>query len=287
VITPRKAACRLAAFLIACVPLALAQGTYTQIDYPGATLTEVRGINSAGDITGSYLDNAGIENGFLLREGAYTDISYSNLPHTLVLGINDFDKVVGYAYDKGPAIGFSYDLQTQTFTTIKFPGARSTWPTAINNAGKIAGYFVESGQQRGFELVNSNYHLINPPGSTLTYVFGIAASGAVVGNGFAPNPFNFFFNGQYRTLPLAGLQESMVVGINGAGTALVGFYKVSDGVYTGFLYQNKTFQQIQFPFGLNTYAIGINTSGQIVGFFYDANHEHGFLWTPPSDAIKK
>ena len=51
----RIALCSLLA-LIATVPL-MAQGTYTQIDYPGARETFIYGINNAGDIAGAYLES--------------------------------------------------------------------------------------------------------------------------------------------------------------------------------------------------------------------------------------
>jgi len=76
---PRKAVCILAAFVIAFVPLALGQGTYTQIDVPGATTTVIQGINAAGDVVGSYNDSNG-SHGFLLSSGVFTTIDYPGPP---------------------------------------------------------------------------------------------------------------------------------------------------------------------------------------------------------------
>jgi hypothetical protein len=39
-------------------------GTYSQIDYPGATDTFVHDINNLGDIVGTYFDADGVQHGF-------------------------------------------------------------------------------------------------------------------------------------------------------------------------------------------------------------------------------
>src|ERR1700674_3559593 len=99
-----------ALLLIATVSLALAQGTYTQIDYPGASWTYAEGIDSAGDIVGYYVDTVG-EHGFLLSGGGYTSIDYPGAKYTVASGINDNGQVVGGTLDL--AVGFLYDVQTQ------------------------------------------------------------------------------------------------------------------------------------------------------------------------------
>jgi probable HAF family extracellular repeat protein len=79
-----------------------------------------------------------------------------------------------------------------------------------------------------------------------------------------------------------------MTGVNPAGTALVGSYNPSSGATAGFLYQNNTLTTLQFPGSISTQAYGINASGEVVGYFQDANNVvHGFTWTPPADAGKK
>ena len=79
---PRKAGCILAAFLIAFVPLALAQGTYTQFDPPGSIGTFATGIDTAGDIVGYYDDGSSNYHGFLFSGGTYTNIDYPGATYT-------------------------------------------------------------------------------------------------------------------------------------------------------------------------------------------------------------
>ena len=143
------------------VPLAFAQGTYTQIDFPGAAVTEATGINKAGEIVGAYVDATG-GHGFLLKGGTYTTIDYPGVQFSYAEGINDKGKIVGLA----EPIGYLYDVATQTFTTVQYPGAAFTYPFAINNAGTIGGAFEDADfVQSGFELVGQTYTNIAPPGA--------------------------------------------------------------------------------------------------------------------------
>src|SRR5271155_3497411 len=70
----RKAVLSLAVLLLTTAPLALAQGTYTQIDVPGSLETLGYGIDNAGDIVGGYLDSNDSYHGFLLSGGIFTTL---------------------------------------------------------------------------------------------------------------------------------------------------------------------------------------------------------------------
>lgn len=57
------------------------EGTFTQLDVPGsAAFTEAEGINNDGDIVGLFVDNRGIEHGFLA-----TPVSAVTEPSSLAL----------------------------------------------------------------------------------------------------------------------------------------------------------------------------------------------------------
>jgi probable HAF family extracellular repeat protein len=266
------------------VPIVFAQGTYTQIDFPGAEVTEATGINKAGDVVGSYVDAAG-GHGFLLKGGVYTTIDFPGSQFSYAQGINDKGKIVGLA----EPIGYLYDVKTQTFTTVQYPGAAYTYPLAINNAGTIAGYFFGTDQvYSGFELVDLTYTKIVPPGATGTFVNGISAAGKLVGFADIYNNYeNFSFRREiYRQIKILHTTAPFVYGVNPAGTALVGSYEPFSGL-TGFIYEKKTFQALSFPGSITTIAFGINATGDVVGYFIDGNIvTHGFLWTPPADGVQ-
>ena len=283
----RNALCSLL-LLIATVPL-MAQGTYTQIDVPGAIYgTQVSAINTAGDIIGFYVDGSATH-GFLLSGGVYSTIDYPGATYTYLNGINDLGQIVGYG--SGSEItGFQYDVQTQSFTTITCPKVFETLPYAINNNGVIAGTVRQSARIYGFEITGSRCTHIVPPGIVYEVVLSaLTAKGGVVGN-FTNAYLNeqyFTWNGTYKLLNIPSSISLQINGVNPAGTAIVGYHAPPTGGSQGFLFQNGILSHLQFPGSAYTKAFGINSSGVVVGFFVDAsNATHGFTWTPPADAPK-
>jgi probable HAF family extracellular repeat protein len=273
--TVRKAVLMLAIFLIASAPLALAQGTYTQIDVPGAVATNANGIDVAGHVTGIYVDSDNRAHGFLLNAGVYATIDYPAASFTYLFNINNRGQVVGWA-DSGT--GFVYSIPTHEFTEIAYPGAPDTFPTAINDAGVIGGAYALNGDRLGFALTGSTYRHIGVNGSLYSWVMGVSGSSEFVG---PMNDTNFIFSqGKYQVLNFKDLTSAVVTGIRPDDKAIVGYYYPA----IGFLYQEGTVTTLQFPESSGTYPSSINDSGKVVGFFFDAEgNQHGFTWTPPAD----
>ena len=272
--------------LIATVPL-MAQGTYTQIDVPGAVYTFAYGINGAGDVVGEYADAALNVHGFLLSGGVYTSIDYPGAVSTCASGINDVGQIVGST----PQSGFTYDVSTQVFAPINFPDAQYlTHPLAINNSGTVVGYVYASGQSHyiGFELLNGTYRALVPTtlGRTNTFARGINNSGVIVvlADTIDGTVVNFLFQqGQFKRVLGSNKMEE---GINDSD-AIVGWHTGTGGIVEGFVYQGNSFQTLVYPGAGYTSAQGINKGGEVVGFFNDANWTaHGFIWTPSADAPK-
>lgn len=126
------------------------KGTFTTIDPPNATITEVAGINDSGEVAGYYYDNNNNELGFIYDKGTVTTIDPPGATVTVVTGINNGGEVAGnYSDSNGDHYGFVYDKGT--FTTIDPPGASFTEVTSINNGGEVAGRYIDSsGNQHGF-----------------------------------------------------------------------------------------------------------------------------------------
>jgi uncharacterized membrane protein len=132
----------------------LRRGKYTSIDYPGAALTFVRGINPDGDIIGRYdiLDvstNKVKTHSFLLRHGKFTSIDFPGAVRTFARGISPNGDIVGrydfldVATNKVRVFGFV--LRHGTFTSIDFPA------NGINSAGEIVGtYTGADGKEHGY-----------------------------------------------------------------------------------------------------------------------------------------
>lgn len=132
----------------------------------------------------------------------------------------------------------------------------------------------------------TTYTPIKPPKANKAWVFGVAASGELVGYVASYTPGDFLFRGgSYRKILVPGGSGTPeAYGINPQGTALVGLYTSE----TGFVFQGGNVTELAFPGADPTYAYGINSSGNVVGQFEDASYKwHGFLWTPPGHAEKK
>lgn len=131
-------------------------GTLTTINYPGATDTELQGINNLGDIVGSYQEGSE-SNGFLLSNGQYTILQYPGAVSTIPVGINDAGVIVGRYFDTSFASnGFIY--MNGQFTQVDYPGASDTGLDGINKQGVIAGgYSNGQGGGGGFLYQNGQF----------------------------------------------------------------------------------------------------------------------------------
>jgi hypothetical protein len=73
----------------------LRDGTFTDIIYPGTTLTSIEGINSSGAMVGNYSTGA-TAGGFTYADGVFI----ADLPYP-VEDIDDSGRIVGYTYSGG------------------------------------------------------------------------------------------------------------------------------------------------------------------------------------------
>jgi uncharacterized membrane protein len=115
----------------------LVNGTYTQIDYPGAIATACNAVNSKGDIVGIY-SSATQFKGFLYSNGVFTTIDPAPSLYSGAQGINDLEEIVGSFIDSSNKThGFIY--KAGTFTTFDAPGSLGTQLFGVNHAGKVVG----------------------------------------------------------------------------------------------------------------------------------------------------
>jgi uncharacterized membrane protein len=113
-------------------------GTFTAIDFPGASGTQPMAINYAGVIVGSYdVGNAGPYS-FLYRNGNFTNIDFPGANITVAYAVNNLGVVAGvYRDSKGQVHGFLY--HAGKFQTVDHPNASGTGLTGVNDAGDIVG----------------------------------------------------------------------------------------------------------------------------------------------------
>lgn len=259
--------------------------TFTSIDYPGEAITNIHGINTAGDMVGNYAAATNApSHGFLYSGGTFTTIDYPGGDDTLAIGINDSGLISGNALinQSTGAAGFTFD--GTKFTSIQLRGQSATLVYGINNAGIVVGADGSLAATEGFELAGKHFHQILPPGNYCSvYANAINNLGEVVGSvcGAAGEDSGFVLkNGQYQFIGVTGANDSTIPsGVNDKGI-VVGYY--GKGVnFIGFAFINGKYLTFSYPGALYTFALGINSNGQIVGSYsIDLQTYHGFVSSP-------
>jgi hypothetical protein len=276
------------ALVLTFAPLGVAQGTFTPVDYPGAIWTTAVGINTIGEVVGNYTFDGLNVHGFLLSDGTYTTIDYPGGFGSSLSGLNDEGQIVGVANSQ-PA--FVYDRTTHVFTPLPSIKDGFVEPSGINNSGTIVGDFGvqrqnESGSA-GFEFIDGTYVVVLPVGYYFSYLGGINNDGVAVGLANTNTTYEIFLYGRnklgkyiFEKLPIPA-RIAAVSGINDS-SAISGSLIPSDGVSTGFVYQDGRYILVSYPGSVYTAFIGINDSGVVAGYYLSANLAHGFIWTPPA-----
>jgi probable HAF family extracellular repeat protein len=131
--------------------------------------------------------------------------------------------------------------------------AASVWSLLTTSAGKA---------------VSFDFTMIDVPGATDTWAFGINNAGQIVGTfDGATRTSGFLYTAGGFSLFDAPGGATIATGINDAGQ-IVGFVNTGPGgIGHGFLYNGSAFSAIRVPGAGYTNATGINNAGQIVGFY--------------------
>ena len=126
-------------------------GTMTQLDVPGAVVTQPRAINDSGEIAGDWTDSAGATHGFLWTAAqGFTLFDAPQATLTSITAINSSGVAVGYFSDGKADHGFVLDTQG-VVTLLQAPHASSTIPNGINARGQVTGLYISTNfAQKGF-----------------------------------------------------------------------------------------------------------------------------------------
>lgn len=265
-------------------------------DYTGAFLTEPRGINDAGWLSGEYqLPSASNAVGFIwesYRKPQFASINYFGSNSTHVAKLNGVGQVAGYT----PSTYTSFignNINTCSTCYTQLPKVSGTYPTlarSVNNDDQVSGQYA---------VTSAAGAIVSPGAQTLPIgAFGIEYS-AGVSAGFGTAPYTFELTG--GQLP-PGLTLASNGDISGTPAAIGTFnfsVKVTDSstppqvqtisasiqiiAVKGFVYSSdtKSFNTISFPGAPATVATGMNDFGQVVGYYADsAGKIHGFIAVP-------
>ena len=221
------------------------------------------GVNSAGTVVGT--DGNG--NAFTLSNGKVKTFIPPGGTSAIAFGINDKGTIVGQDVIGSETPGF-IKVNSKTYITINAPsGPNTVNAQSINNKGLVVGFYVGTdGQVHGFMASQ-----------------GAAKNGTLTGTAIA-DPTIPTVTGE----PGATFVFSQILGVNDHGIA-VGYYGDSTTSQHGFIYNTNTGKYTflddpseAFDNGVEvTQITGITNSGEITGFYTDANGVfHGFVATP-------
>jgi hypothetical protein len=226
----------------------------------GSTAANAFGVNSSGVVVGTD----GNDNAFYLLKGKLHTFIPNGGVSAVAFGINDHGTIVGqYVTSAGTTPGF-VRLNGNSFITINAPsGPDVVNVQSINNHGLIVGFYKGTdGQFHGF-MANEN-----------SAVNGVITATPIT------DPVIPTVPGE----PGATFVFSQILSVNDKGIA-VGYYGDSTTSQHGFFYNTNTGQytflddpNAAFSNGVEvTQITGITNSGEITGFYSDANGVfHGF-----------
>jgi uncharacterized membrane protein len=275
--------------LLAGAASAHAQYTLTSIEYPGGTGTDLRGINSRGDIVGAF-QVAPPRHALLIRMGQFLPLG----PNTALATnpsrahkVNDHGDVAGFlSGDDGFQHGFLYTAGG-ALTQLDYPGAADTFAYGINNSNTVVGVYdtdPNSDDAHGFIWSNGVFTPFDVPGAIVTIILAVNDRGDLGGVWANDTEVHMFLvrNGHLSSfdVPVAGVTVDEIRGMNDLGQ-LVGYYEDSNGIDHGYVWTRKSFTTIDYPGATLTFVEGINSAGQIVGRWFDADFNvHGFVGSP-------
>ncbi len=257
---------------------------YTNIDYPGALISQPEAVNDHGKVVGWYQDSTGLH-GFYWDGTNYTTLDFpGNSGGTLAQGINNDGVISGEYLTSNGTATHGFILENGVYTSYDYPGfTGETDGMGINNNGAVTGFYG-FGPNHGY-LDSGGFSSFDYPGSTDTYPHGLNDSNEIVGyyriNSNSPEGF-LNANGTFTHIEYPGDQSTYAAGINNNGV-VVGYATILDPPYSvGWLWQNGVFTLMSPNVMIN--PAGINNNGQIVGAYFPGGNYHGFLATPTSAA---
>jgi len=259
-------------FLLVSVLGAVAQGpagyTYSTVNYPGAILTQIHGINSAGWIAGQYTDSAGNTHGFTQISGTFYSIDFPGAELTEVQSINSTRGLAGtYVDSQGLTHGF-VEING-TLTTLDVPGAFRTQAYGMNDSGMVVGGYSDATGQHGFSYNGITYTTLNLGTKNFTVATAINNAGQIIGYYGSKDGSTVGFlssNGKITNITTSNaVTEPLGINANGLIVGITG----TETQFMSFMFQNGRFLQthLKVPSSFITQAEDVDDSGEIVGWF--------------------
>jgi probable HAF family extracellular repeat protein len=256
---------------------------------PGWTTSAGYAINRDGELVGSDSNSIGKLASFrwtqstgALRLSLGTEYNYA-------AGVNTSDEVVGGYYGTDHHRHSYYWSCLIGWVNIGNLGGAETTATAINSSGQVVGYSATAtGPFNGFSwtFAGGMQGLGTLPGGKSSSALAINDYGVIVG--YADEAQGevqavMWRNGKIQSLGMLGSGRdafSKATGVNKEGQ-VVGCSTTTDGTIHAFLWSVSGGMQDlgTLSAGDNSFALGINGSGEVVGYSQSASTTNAFIWT--------
>ena len=146
-------------------------GTWGLLNLPGAIRDGAFGINDAGWISGTFIDDA-FYYGYIKKGDDLIKVSYPGQNDTRFYGINNAGQVAGIYKDGSGVHSFVYD--GFDFSPILYPGGTDYSPAFdINDWGQVVGVYLDGTGGHGFVATP-----VPLPGTLLLLATGLLGLGA-------------------------------------------------------------------------------------------------------------
>jgi len=272
----------------------LAQYTFTAVNYPGASNTQIFAVNNAGRYVGAFYD-AQVNGHAMYFDGKTLSALDPNgvigtAPQSFAFSLNNRGDIAGsYTDASGASHGYLYNHGR--ITDIEFPGGFNTQAYGVNDLRQVIGVFTDSAKApHAFLLRKGVYKQIDLPNGLQTVPFSINDSTKIVGQfvNVAQTTGHGFLRlkdgeSTLYDAPHAAPNSTYLISINNLNQ-IVGFYNDNAGKYHNFLLDHKKLTQLKIPGSFQASFASfqtINDSDEIVGYYNDAkNVAHGFVATP-------
>jgi uncharacterized membrane protein len=270
----------------------MAQYSFTTVDYPGAAITRLVGLNDHGEAVGNYSRPGEVRHAFKYSRGTFEALDPDGILGThesAANQINNRGDITGW-YTDGTRHG--YVLRDGVVETIDYPGATYTQVNGVSDTGVVFGHFRDTAQvSHGFILQDGGFRQIDVPGALNTFPYYINTRGDVSGNyngapGQVGHGFVLTRDGEWIGFDVPGAppNSTLAIGINDR-RQILGYYRRTNGELRTFLvalddvFSTGGFTFIDLAEGPVTPET-MNDAGVFVGIFADSRGTHGFIADP-------
>lgn len=193
-------------------------GSYSVNLQPHEYFSGVQAINDKKELIGHVNRvDGGDYYSFFYNGDSYKKIVLPDTDQSFVSDLNNSGQVIGNYISKGQFEqslfpyykGFVYDLKTDTYGSVQFPGADYTYVTAGNDNGQFVGFYGNygGGDRKGFLYDGNAFISLDGPVDSMhseIYITDINNLGQIIGSwtSFAKTFQFMYIDGEYKFIDL-------------------------------------------------------------------------------------